>query len=256
MANEICLRYPTAAPLANPQFAIFAGLTLMWNNTTGALVAQSDPTAWTAACFMGLTPLYTAGSVFVGDYVGTMPTGIDQSQNYTIRFYNSVGTPTPLSELPVTQTWIPGSGGPGGWLTVPLSADVPATLSLFRGDDYNTTTQQEAVFSSIHWPILTGTVLQILLNIRKASTSRFQSVAYSTLVSQALQLNSAALSVSTVNGVTTQTLTFPLSAEQTNNLLIDENGTLQIYEVVATFYDGSVRTLTTGPVAVTGTVRW
>jgi hypothetical protein len=112
MASEIVLYYPTATPLTYPQFAIFAG-SLMWNGTI--FVAQTDNTAWQAACFNTLSSISTTNGVnnvwgtnpFTGFYTGGMPGTIDQTQTYMIRFYNSGSTPVPMSELPVVQTWVP-----------------------------------------------------------------------------------------------------------------------------------------------------
>jgi hypothetical protein len=108
MANEIALRYPTASPFGHPQFAVFAGLT-MWNSTSSTFVPQADPTAWTAACFAPLTPVYTPGvpGTFTGDYVASMPGGVDLTQALTIRFYDSPAVPLPQTELPATQSWVP-----------------------------------------------------------------------------------------------------------------------------------------------------
>ena len=109
MANEIALRYPnltgtTPTAVANPKFAVFAGLN-MFNGT--AFVAQSDATAWTSESFFALTPIGTHGGSFTGDYQADMPSGIDLTQNYTIRMYDNGGTPAPGSELPPVQVWQP-----------------------------------------------------------------------------------------------------------------------------------------------------
>jgi hypothetical protein len=109
MANEIAFRYPNLssgvpAAVANPKFAVFAGLQ-MFNGT--AFVAQSDATAWTSECFFALTPISTHGGSFTGDYQANMPGGIDLTQTYTVRMYASSGTPAPGSELPAVQVWQP-----------------------------------------------------------------------------------------------------------------------------------------------------
>jgi hypothetical protein len=121
MAHEIALRWPNGSPpvaLANPQFAVFAGLAI-WNGT--AFVAQSDATAWVAGCFFPLTPICLHdGTTFSGDYQADMPGGIDLAQSYTIRMYGSSGTPAPGSELPPLQVWPGvvnlGPTAPAGWL--------------------------------------------------------------------------------------------------------------------------------------------
>jgi hypothetical protein len=105
MADEIAFRYPNGSPpvaVASPKFAVFAGLK-MWNGA--AFVAQSDATAWTAACFFALAPISTSGGAATGDYQADMPPGIDLTQTYTVRMYANAGTPTPGTELPPVQVW-------------------------------------------------------------------------------------------------------------------------------------------------------
>ena len=92
----------------------------------------------------------------------------------------------------------------------PVSGSNPPSLVLCRGDDYNATTVQQVVFSIPLTPVLAGHASTVMLYLRAAGTERVQSTRYSTLLSQALDLE---------NGLTTtataQVLTFPLTHKQT-----------------------------------------
>ena len=124
----------------------------------------------------------------------------------------------------------------------PVSGSNPPSLVLCRGDDYNATTAQRVVFSIPPTPVLAGNASTVVLFIRAAGTDRVQSTRYSTLLSQALDLMDGLTATATA-----QVLAFSLTHKQTANLPIDSTGTKALYEVVATFTDGSVRTLVTGP---------
>lgn len=136
-------------------------------------------------------------------------------------------------------------------LVSPVSADNPPILRLVRGDDYNDTTLLPVAFSSTSWPTLSAvTCSALVFYIRRTEANRNQSERYSTLLT--LPLDPA---TNVITDGTLQTITFELTHTQTRNLLVD-SGARQFYEILATFTDGSMRTLVTGPVVVTGTVRW